>query len=175
MILNILFVNSRLLFRSWFYFRQGWSIYFAFVMAAINTLTVTYFLAVEKYPGLNQLFPSFLHYVLYATLIGIPVLTFTGYAHFKKMAGYKAEADIGFEANPYLRRMLLNSEFVIPIQIRIIELLVKIYKNEKLTDEELAEISKLQNELKDHLLVKEDSKLDQMREKDFNKLKSIDK
>lgn len=168
-------MNSRLLFRSWFYFRQGWSTYFAFAMAAINTLTVTYFLAVEKYPALNALFPSFLHYVLYATLIGIPVLTFTGYAHFKKMAAYKAEADIGMESNPYFRRIFINSEFVIPLQMRIIELLVKISKNEKLTDEELTEISKLQNELKDHSIIKEGNKLDQLKEKDFNKLKSIDK
>ncbi len=70
-------MNSQLLFRSWFYFRQGWSVYFAFAMAAINTLTVTYYLAIEKYPTLNAIFPSFLQYMFYAILIGIPVLTFT--------------------------------------------------------------------------------------------------
>ena len=30
-------------FRAWFYFRNGWSLYFAFIFAAINTLTVTYY------------------------------------------------------------------------------------------------------------------------------------
>ncbi len=168
-------MNSQLLFRSWFYFRQGWSVYFAFAMAAINTLTVTYYLAIEKYPTLNAIFPSFLQYMFYAILIGIPVLTFTGYAHFKKMAAYKAEADIGMESNPYFRRILINSEFIIPLQMRIIELLAKISKNEKLTDEELTEISKLQNEVKDHSIMKEGNKLDKLIEKDFNKLKSIDK
>lgn len=168
-------MRSNIPFRSWFYFRQGWSTYFAFVMAAINTLTVTYYLAIQKYPILNEIFPSFLHYVLYATLIGIPILTFTGYAHYKKTSAYKAEADIGMEANPYFRRIFINSEFIIPIQMRIIELLVKISKNEKLTNEELGEISKLQNELKDHTMIKEGNKADQLKEKDFSRLKSIDK
>ena len=52
------------IFRYWFYFRIGWSQYFAFIFAAINTLTVTYFLAIEKYPALQAIFPSFLQYVL---------------------------------------------------------------------------------------------------------------
>ena len=33
--------------------------YFAFIFAAINTLTVTYFLAIENYPALKAVFPSF--------------------------------------------------------------------------------------------------------------------
>ena len=35
-------------FRFWFYFRSGWSTYFAFLLAALNTLTVTYYLAIEN-------------------------------------------------------------------------------------------------------------------------------
>ena len=49
-------------FRGWFYFRQGWTTYFAFIFAAINTLTVTYFLAIQEYPFLNEIFPTFIHY-----------------------------------------------------------------------------------------------------------------
>ena len=45
-------------FRGWYYFRQGWTVYFAFIMAAVNTLTVTYFLAIESYPVLQEIFPS---------------------------------------------------------------------------------------------------------------------
>ena len=51
--------EKKLLFRAWFYFRNGWGTYFAFIFAAINTLTVTYFLAIEEYPILNSIFPSF--------------------------------------------------------------------------------------------------------------------
>ena len=61
-------------FRAWFYFRQGWSTYFAFIFAAINTLTVTYFLAIDNYPSLKTIFPSFEIYILIVVSIGIPLL-----------------------------------------------------------------------------------------------------
>ena len=69
-------------FRGWFYFRQGWSVYFAFIFAAINTLTVTYFLAIENYPFLKEIFPSFFHYIVIVVTVGIPCLILIGYAHY---------------------------------------------------------------------------------------------
>ena len=51
------YVKNNLSFRGWFYFRMGWATYFAFIFAAINTLTVTYFLAIENYPFLTIIFP----------------------------------------------------------------------------------------------------------------------
>ena len=68
-------------FRAWFYFRQGWSVYFAFIFAAINMLTVTYFLAIENYPALKEVFPSFGQYILITVIIGVPLLVSVGYAH----------------------------------------------------------------------------------------------
>ena len=62
--IGINFVKNNLGFRSWYYFRTGWSTYFAFILAALNTLTVTYYLAVEKIPVLNIIFPSFAYYIL---------------------------------------------------------------------------------------------------------------
>ena len=59
-------------FRAWFYFRNGWSLYFAFIFAAVNTLTVTYYLAIERVPFLLGIFPSFLHYVIIIPVIAIP-------------------------------------------------------------------------------------------------------
>ena len=46
-------------FRFWYYFRSGYGTYFAFILAAVNTLTVTYYLAIEKFPTLQAVFPSF--------------------------------------------------------------------------------------------------------------------
>jgi hypothetical protein len=60
-------------FRGWFYFRQGWSMYFAFIFAAINTLTVTYYLAIDNYPFLKELFPTFIHYIIIVVTIGVPL------------------------------------------------------------------------------------------------------
>ncbi len=81
-------------FRGWFYFRTGWATYFAFVVAAVNALTVTYFLAVENYPALNSIFPTFFHYVAIVGGIGVPVLVLVGYIHFKKSKSFKAEQDV---------------------------------------------------------------------------------
>ena len=69
--------------RLWFYFRNGYGTYFAFILAAINTLTVTYYLAIEKFPTLQTIFPSFGQYVLIIAAIGIPLLISIGFVHFK--------------------------------------------------------------------------------------------
>ena len=72
-------------FRGWYYFRMGWTTYFAFILAAINTLTVTYFLAIEKAPVLQEIFPTFVQYVLIVVSIGMPILIAVGYVHFKNL------------------------------------------------------------------------------------------
>ena len=65
-------------FRAWYYFRMGWSTYFAFIFAAINTLTVTYFLAIENYPVLKEVFPTFTIYTIIAIGVGVPLLIGVG-------------------------------------------------------------------------------------------------
>ena len=136
-------------FRGWFYFRQGWSVYFAFIFAAVNTLTVTYFLAIENYPILKEVFPSFSHYIVIVVAIGIPCLVLIGYAHYKKTASYKAEADITIETNPHFRRILQNTEVLLPSYITL--LVVKISKNEKLSEDDMNQISNLKNNLDEHI------------------------
>ena len=126
-------------FRFWFYFRSGWSSYFAFILAALNTLTVTYYLAIEKYPVLQTIFPNFLQYVLIVISIGIPLLVLVGYSHWKRTPAYRSEADIWMESNPYQARMLVNSEMIL-----------KQSKNESISDDELNEISDLQKQLIQH-------------------------
>ncbi len=134
-------------FRFWFYFRSGWSSYFAFIFAAINTLTVTYYLAIERYPGLEGIFPNFLQYVLIMGSIGIPFLTLVGYAHWKRTPAYRSEADVWFESNPYFARILVNTSMILDLNLRLLELTTKISKNEKLTNEELAEITTLKEKI----------------------------
>jgi hypothetical protein len=144
-------VGKNLGFRGWFYFRQGWSVYFAFIFAAINTLTVTYFLAIENYPFLKDAFPSFLHYIIIISCIGIPSLVLIGYAHYKRTASFKAEADIQIEANPHFRRTLINTELLLSMFLEISQLTMKLSNNEKLTDKELDQLSKLQQKLNEHI------------------------
>ena len=139
-------MRRNLVFRFWFYFRSGWSSYFAFIMAAINTLTVTYFLAIERYPLLEAVFPTFIQYIVIVSIIGIPLLVFVGYAHWKKTPAYRSEADIWMESNPYQARMLVNTEILFKLNLNLTEMIIKQSKNEKMSEAELDEISKLQKE-----------------------------
>ena len=136
-------------FRGWFYFRQGWSNYFTFIMAATNTLVVTYYLAIERYPALVSIFPTFIQYVLIIVAIGIPLLVFVGYAHWKKTAARKAEVDIFYEVNPYIMRAIVNTELMLKLNLKLSKLLVQSQKNETLSDDEIKELSDLQKELLD--------------------------
>ena len=133
-------------FRGWFYFRQGWSVYFAFIFAAINTLTVTYFLAIENYPFLKEIFPSFFHYIVIVVTVGIPCLVLIGYAHYKRTPSFKAEADIQVEANPHFRRTLINTELMLAMFLEISQLTIKLSNNEKLNDNEIKRLKNLQDE-----------------------------
>ena len=144
-------MRKELPFRAWFYFRQGWAVYFAFILAAINTLTVTYYLAIERIPLLQTIFPTFLHYILILVSIGIPILVIIGYAHYKKTPAFKAEADIQVEANPHFRRILLNTEILLDCYLQTTELLLKLSKNEKLSDDEIKKLSMLQKNVGEHM------------------------
>ena len=140
-------MSQNLLFRSWFYFRTGWQTYFAFILAAINTLTVTYFLAIENYPSLKTVFPSFEIYILITVSIGIPLLIFIGYVHFKRSRSFKSEADVLIESNPYQRRNTVNSEIILRLNLQLMSTLLKVAKKEDLSEEEIEEITQLHDEI----------------------------
>ena len=144
-------MEKNLGFRGWFYFRTGWATYFAFIVAAINALTVTFFLAIESYPSLSVIFPTFFHYIVIVVGIGVPILVLVGYVHFKKSKAFRAEADVLIETNPHIRRILQNTEVLLPSYLKLTEIIVKLSENKKLTDEELKEVSKLQNQLSNHI------------------------
>ena len=144
-------MEKNLGFRGWFYFRTGWATYFAFMVAAVNALTVTFFLAIEKYPLLSVIFPTFFHYVVIVVGVGVPVLILVGYVHFKRSKSFRAEADIQIETSPHIRRMLQNTEILLPMYLKLTELMVKLSENKKLTDKELQEVSRLQQELHEHI------------------------
>lgn len=134
-------------FRGWFYFRMGYASYFAFIFAAINTLTVTYYLAVEKYPTLEAIFPNFVQYVVIVAAIGIPLLILVGYSHFKKTQAYRSEAEISMESDPFRRRMVINTEILVNLNLKLTEMVLKLSQDEKLSSEELDKIKKTQQEL----------------------------
>jgi|TARA_B110000438_G_scaffold284112_1_gene312821 hypothetical protein len=133
--------------------------YFAFIFAAINTLTVTYYLAIDEIPALLNLFPTFSHYVGAAVLIGVPILIIIGYVHFKRSPAYKSEATIGFEVNPFVRRSLINSEINLELNLMILNILSKLSNQEKLNNDELNKIKQSRDNL-DNLIDKRTIKND---------------
>ena len=138
--------NDSLPFKLLYYFRGGWGMYFAFIFAAINTLTVTYFLAIENYPALKAVFPSFEIYLLTMLAIGVPLLTMIGYTHYKRSPAYSSEAGIMLSANPYTRRALINSELNVELNIKISEILVKI-SNKEDTKNEMLELKTIHDKI----------------------------
>jgi len=130
-------------FRSWYYFRMGWSTYFAFIFAAINTLTVTYYLAIEKIPILVSIFPSFIQYVLIVSGLGIPILILIGYAHYKRTKAFQSEVEILIESNPFAARNIANTEMILELSLKSLNLLVTFNQNKKISDSELKEIKEL--------------------------------
>ena len=144
-------MEKNLGFSGWFYFRTGWATYFAFIVAAVNALTVTFFLAIDEYPSLSVIFPTFFHYVVIVSGIGVPLLILVGYVHYKKSKSFRAEQDVLIETSPHFRRMLQNTEVLLPSYLKLTELMIKLSENKKLTAEELKDVSQLQQKLNAHI------------------------
>ena len=140
-------MKEKLPFRAWFYFRQGYGLYFAFLLAGINTLTLTYFLAIENYPLLQEVFPSFGHYVIILVSIGVPALITIGYLHYKRSPAYRSEAGIMQETNPYARRNLVNSEMNLQINLEVLKIIIELSRDGKIEKTQMDKILKLKDEL----------------------------
>ncbi len=151
-------MKQNLGFRGWFYFRQGWTTYFAFIFAAINTMIVTYYLAIENIPELKIIFPSFYIYLITVTFIGIPLLILIGYAHQKRTASFKTEADIHFESNPHASRMYNNVELLLQLNLKLINLLLLDYEKNNVSNEKLDDLIKIKNEIETYYDQRKDNK-----------------
>jgi hypothetical protein len=85
----------------WYYFRIGYGTYLTFILGAVQTLTVVYYLLIKNAPTLEAIFPKFLEFSIIATAIGIPLAVLFGWLHMKGTPAMTSEMDISVEANPY--------------------------------------------------------------------------
>jgi len=147
-------VNKKLPFRAWYYLRMGWTTYFAFIFTAVNTLVITYYLAIERLPTIKEVFPTFSIYALVMIIIGLPILVLAGYIHFKKSKAFPSEMDIIAESNPYYFKLPPghNRQVLFPILLLISKMLVKTANNQKLTEKEIVELNELENKI--NILIK---------------------
>ena len=67
--------------------------------------------------------------------------------HYKRTAARKAEVDISYETDAYKARTLVNTEITMKLNLQLIDIVMKLSKNETISDEKYEEIKKLYTEL----------------------------
>ena len=122
-------------------------------IGAINVLTSTYFLAADDFPFIKELFPTFEMYVMVAFLLGIPIVSVTGYIHFKRIGAHSA--NVAIAAQNFIYHYKFTPGFMLevfgPCHRLILSLMLKRMSTEKFTDDEIKEIDALRAKLK-HLI-----------------------
>jgi hypothetical protein len=80
---------------------MGYSTYLTFLLGYVSTFVTVYYLAIKDMPMLMSIFPHFLTFVIFGTVVGVPLSVLIGWLHVKRTAAWTAEIDIATEANPY--------------------------------------------------------------------------
>ena len=87
-----------------------------------------------------------IQYALITVSIGIPTLIVIGYAHWKRSSARKAEVDIYYETNPYIMRILVNTEMMIKLNLELTKKLNN-SDDKQLSVSEKEQLLKIQDEL----------------------------
>ena len=138
-------------FRYWYYFRQGYQLYFAFIFAGINTLVVTYYLAIERAPVLKEIFPSFPIYAAVLIAIGLPALILAGFIHFKRIPAFKSEQEVTVESNPFIYKLPPGHARIVgmPWSLMMTKFISRLLEKEDLlSEDEAKEIKEIQKNMK---------------------------
>lgn len=141
---------SRLIFRSWYYFRLGYGTYLTFLLGFASTLVTVYYLAVRNMPTLLDVFPHFGEFAVLATVVGVPLSVAIGWVHLKRSGLYTNEVDVGVEANPYNYKLTpgIWKEAFVPIMLVQLRILKKMSETRGLLAEsEKNEIEELESKI----------------------------
>lgn len=137
-------------FRIWYYLRQGYGMYLVFIVAVANVMVTTYYLAVDNIPTVKEFFPSFLVWIIFIIAVGLPLSIGLGYWHVKRSNAQRSQMEVETEINPYYYKLPPGfwREVFTPLYSELLSMNLKILQNQKLTDEEVEKIKKLQDKLK---------------------------
>jgi len=137
------------LFRIWYYLRTGYKQYFAFIFAGLNMMIITYFLAIERAPFLKEIFPSFYTYAVVLVIVGLPILIFSGFLHYKRLGAYKSQQEVTHESNPFVYQLGRGYQRValMPHSLMMSKLMIKFMTNQKITEDEIKTIQNLQKKI----------------------------
>ena len=128
---------------------MGYITYLSFLVAAANALVTVYYLAIDRIPDLNVLFPSFTVWTIFMVGVVSPVGVLLGWLHFKRTPAYTSEMDIAVEANPYYYKLPPGywREALAPVLLELLRLNLKIISKEPLTEAETLSLKNLQKKL----------------------------
>jgi hypothetical protein len=109
----------KLVFRAWFYFRQGYNVYLAFLIGFASNIVVLYRLGVTDNKYLSPIFPTLTVFTLVGLVIAVPVGILAGLYHMKRTGAFAADASVSLEANPYVYRVTpgKEKEVLLPLMI----------------------------------------------------------
>ena len=123
------------IFRSWYYLQLGWQVYFSIIFAFVNIITVLYAFVVSDLVILQNVFPSYVTFAVFISIL-IPILCLIfGYKHIKSRAR-RAEVDIRYEVDPYQIRRTVNTQLMLQAHLILNKLIFKKKNSEKLTNNE---------------------------------------
>ncbi len=109
---------NRLIFRAWFYFRAGYSLYVSFPLGFISTVIVVYSLGIKPVIGsggsvgdlFQLLFPHLSYFIVIGAAVLVPICIYGGLFHYKKTGAYAADASVATEQNPYAFKAVPGKE-----------------------------------------------------------------
>ncbi len=133
---------SKLIFRSWYYFRIGYGTYVAFPLGFASTMIVIYALAIVPVPFLHDIFSHLYIFGIVGLLIIGPISIYAGLYHIKRTGAYSAEASVLTESNPYVYKAIPGKEreVFLPLMVLTAKGLAKVMEQQNtLTSEEQRE------------------------------------
>lgn len=137
---------EEIVFRSWFYFRQGYTTYLTFIFSFFTFVSTTYYLAIENIPFFKDIFPRFYVYIVIAIVTFVPLSVIAGWLHMKGTLAYPAAQAITIESNPYIYKIRPGKETEInfPTYQLLLRIIGKITKKEDiLSTEEKSELEEV--------------------------------
>jgi len=125
---------EELVFRSWYYFRNGYSTYLSFPVAFVTFVSTTYYLAVKNIPFLKGVFSHFYLFVVMAIALLFPLGAFIGWLHMKRTLAYPAQMAVNVESNPYNYKIMpgKESEVVWPIWHLLLRMMERMSEKESI-------------------------------------------
>ena len=124
---------SKLLYRSWFYFRTGYNTYVAFFIGFASNVIVIYKLGISENKILGPYFQSLTIFAILALIVLVPLCISAGLYHMKRTGAYAADASVSTESNPYIYKLMpgKEQEVFLPLWIMTVRSLARLLENEK--------------------------------------------